>query len=777
MKSINFILIGIAIVVQSCSIPAEKWIAYPNPTGAQLSFDQAFEEIKEFRKDNPKKKAVLILSSGEYHISKTIEIGQDMSYVTIRSEDGGRAWIKGSEKIDVSWERQGPLLVTPLDGIKKIDQLYVDGRMQILARYPNYIENGGHWQGHAEDAINPERVASWNHPEGAIIHAMHGSEWGDFHFVLEGIDEYGDPILSGGHQNNRPNRMHTKYRMVENVFEELDSPGEWYFNSSEGNIYWYPDEFQKGLESQIEIPLLNEMIVVNGSKENPVKEFILKGIGFTHSSRTFMEEYEPLLRSDWTIFRGGAIFYEGSENCEISDCFFTELGGNALFVSGYNRDVKIISNHIHEIGASGICLVGKPKSVRSPSFQYGEYVSIEMMDTVRGPKTDDYPANVLIDNNLIYRTGRIEKQTAGIQLSMCMHIHVSRNSIYDVPRAGINISEGTWGGHIIEFNDVFETVQESGDHGSFNSWGRDRFWHPNRRTLDSLTLTDPQMPLWDAIHTTIIRNNRFRCDHGWDIDLDDGSSNYEIYNNLCLNGGIKLREGFYRKVENNIMINNGFHPHVWFSNSEDIFRHNIVLTDHKDIRLAAWGKEVDFNLFPTKEALLEAQGNLTDKNSLFGDPDFIAPEKGDFRVTDSSPAIKIGFKNFDMDQFGVQVESLKKIRKEPEIPILFIPEFQKEKKSELMWMGATIKNLETMAERSAAGMSDENGVMILDVNDGSPASKAGLRTGDVIIGCEGQQVNRKVDLLNLHQGNNWKGKLSLKIFRNQSENEVVIITK
>ena len=40
-----------------------------------------------------------------------------------------------------------------------------------------------------------------------------------------------------------------------------------------------------------------------------------------------------------------------------------------------------------------------------------------------------------------------------------------------------------------------------------------------------------------------------------DIDLDDGSSNYHIYNNICLNGGLKLREGFYRTVENNIIIN------------------------------------------------------------------------------------------------------------------------------------------------------------------------------------------------------------------------------
>ena len=24
----------------------------------------------------------------------------------------------------------------------------------------------------------------------------------------------------------------------------------------------------------------------------------------------------------------------------------------------------------------------------------------------------------------------------------------------------------------------------------------------------------------------MLRNNRWRCDHGWDIDLDDGSTNY-----------------------------------------------------------------------------------------------------------------------------------------------------------------------------------------------------------------------------------------------------------
>ena len=39
-----------------------------------------------------------------------------------------------------------------------------------------------------------------------------------------------------------------------------------------------------------------------------------------------------------------------------------------------------------------------------------------------------------------------------------------------------NISEGTFGGHVLEHCDVFDTVRETDDHGSFNSWGRDRFW-------------------------------------------------------------------------------------------------------------------------------------------------------------------------------------------------------------------------------------------------------------------------------------------------------------
>ena len=292
-----------------------------------------------------------------------------------------------------------------------------------------------------------------------------------------------------------------------------------------------------------------------------------------------------------------------------------------------------------------------------------------------GPHTSDVPLREIVDLLL-----KINAQAYSIEAANPRHDR--HCSLYDVPRAGINIGDGCWGGHVIEFCDIFDTVKETGDHGSFNSWGRDRFWG-----LDGLDLNNDQaweankdVVLLDAVKTTILRNNRWRCDHGWDIDLDDGSSNYEIYNNLCLNGGLKNREGFYRVVENNIMVNNGFHPHVWYKHSEDVVRRNIMWTDHYlpagGMPATPWGKEMDYNLVhregvtaPEPAAKL-AEQSKRDAHSIVADAMFVDPANGDFRVKEGSPALKLGFVNFPMDQFGVQKPELKAIARTPEMPKL-----------------------------------------------------------------------------------------------------------
>jgi hypothetical protein len=465
-----------------------------------------------------------------------------------------------------------------------------------------------------------------------------------------------------------------------------------------------------------------------------------------------LENSEPLLRSDWTTYRGGALFYNGAEHCSVVRCEFDQLGGNSIFVSNYNRDITITGCYIHESGANGIAFVGDPEMVRNPIFRYGPQ-DYQNLDLTPGPKGENYPSGCLVYDCIIERTGRTEKQTAPIQISMSHRITVSHCSIYDVPRAGINISEGTFGGHVIEYCDVFNTVLETGDHGSFNSWGRDRFWDPDIQKMNQQVAKNPDLPFLDMLEPNIIRNSRWRCDHGWDIDLDDGSSQYEIYNNLLLNGGLKLREGYHRRVTNNIIVNNGLHPHVWPRNNGDLFTGNIVFTAHKPAVMTRgmginekWGEEIDYNLFTSshQDRLLFAV-NQCDLNSQVADPLFRDPDRGDYSVLPGSPARELGFSNFPMEQFGVVSSHLRSMVKTPDLPeITIAPDTSHAKPISgevTLWNGAHIY-VPQGSELSAYGVRMGTvGVAMIYVSTYSEAYRHGFRTGDFVTEINGKKTD------------------------------------
>jgi hypothetical protein len=397
---------------------------------------------------------------------------------------------------------------------------------------------------------------------------------------------------------------------------------------------------------------------------------------------------------------------------------------------------------IRESGANGVAFIGDPKAVRNPLFNYSEISDDAKIDRTPGPQTENYPADCLVEDCLITRSGRFEKQTAPVQIAMAQGITVRHCSIYDVPRAGINIGDGCWGGHLIEFCDVFDTVMETDDHGSFNSWGRDRYWKPEREPVEKEVAADPKLPFLDVVRQNVLRNNRWRCEHGWDVDLDDGSSHYAIYNNLFLSGGLKLREGFGRIATNNITVNNSLHPHVWYANSGDVFARNIVMGGYRPalMNVDRWGKQVDCNLFTTTEAdRTEFADKGCDANSLVGDPRFVDAAHGDFRVKDGSPALKLGFVNFPMDQFGVHTPRLKAMARTPEIPPLTTGgEKSPAATGEVNWRGAKLRKIAGQ-EFSAIGVAaDVVGVFAAEVPEGSAAFAAGLRQGDLI-----QQVNHQ----------------------------------
>ena len=740
---------------------------------------KGIDQVKRLKNTKFKGPIELILDGGTYYLDKSIELDQTLSGTNeapfiIRAAEGEKVvlsagillqklnWKEGSNGI---WSVNIPVGTV-------IEDLYGDGKKLIKARYPNFNQKILPFNGYAADAISEERVNKWKNPEGGYLHALHEGKWGGFHFMIKGNDKDGNLILEGGQQNNRPSPMHNVFRFVENVFEELDDVNEWYFDAKTYVLYYKPEVGKNPNTLKFETAHLENIIKVAGAKGQPVKHIQIKGLDFVYTAPTFMKTSEPLLRSDWTICRQGAILFENAENCEVSGSNFYNLGGNAVFVSKYNRQIKIADNLIQNIGASAVSFLGDPDAVRSPSFRYEEYVKEAELDIAVGPKTENYPKDCEVSNNLIHDIGFVEKQVAGVQISIAESIRVLRNTIYNLPRAGINVGDGTWGGHDIAYNDVFNTVLETSDHGAFNSWGRDRFWHPDRQVMDDLVGRRPELILLDAFKTTKIRDNRFRCDHGWDIDLDDGSSNYEIYNNLCLQGGIKLREGFHRKVYNNIMLNNGFHPHVWFKNNYDVFTHNIVMTSHQDIRLSSWGEKVDENYYVKEKDLKIDQNKGVEQNGIVIQPEFKDPANGDFTLLGELPD---DFQNFDMHNFGVTSPRLKEIAASPHIPALaFNKSGGGESQKTLNYKGATLKSIETLGEQSAAGLPSMEGAMIVDFEENSYLKYNGFMLNDVVVACDNKEVKNTSDLEQILQKIHYYHKITFTIYRNQKKQELVL---
>jgi hypothetical protein len=777
------------LIAMAFALPAFGQPYYVAPAGRDTNpgtLGRPFASLRRAQEAVRQEHGTVFLRDGTYYLPETLvftaeDSGTKDAPVVFQAYEQERPVISGGVKLaKLDWKPyQAGIFQANVPEDLRTEEIFVNGERQILARYPNFDPKAQYFDGFAADAISSNRVARWADPAGGYFHAMHPSLWGDFTWRITGKDAQGGLTMEGGWQNNRGAAAHRTIRFVENIFEELDAPGEWFLNTKTHTLYFYPPAGLDLANATVEATRLRSLIEFRGSEDKPVRFVTLRGLTFRQAARTVMDTKEPLVRSDWVIYRGGAIFFNGAEDCALEDSFLDQVGGNAIFVNNYNRRVAVRGCQIAKAGASGVCFVGDPQAARNVLFNYNQANQLEDLDRTPGPRSDNYPADCVVDNCLIYLTGRVEKQTAGVEMDLARDITIRHCSIYDVPRAGINIGDGCWGGHVIEFCDVFDTVKETGDHGSFNSWGRDRYWLPNINTVNAWVKQVPELPKLDAVKPNILANNRWRCDHGWDIDLDDGSSYYIITNNLCLRGGIKNREGYGRVVENNIMVGGSLNPHVWFAESGDIFRRNIVWTAYRPANMHGppWGQEMDYNLMQKDGATTQAPATALqrqsgrDEHSIVADAQFMDAATGDYRVRPGSPALALGFVNFAMDQFGVQKPELKAIAQTPVLPaqrtVAVAP--AKRDATPRAWLGASVRNIADEGEMSAFGLPGVTGVLVLDVSADSSPMEAGLQKNDVILYINGAKTGDVAALLQQAPAPNAGQTLAVGISRNQKE--------
>jgi hypothetical protein len=286
--------------------------------------------------------------------------------------------------------------------------------------------------------------------------------------------------------------------------------------------------------------------------------------------------------------------------------------------------------------------------------------------TIRTNPLEFTRANQIIDCR-IHNGGRMFHSAIGVWIGQSPDNRIEHNLIHDFYYTGISIG-WTWGydaralasNNIVAFNHVHHIGEMSDGDGPILSDMAGIYTlgkQPGTRIINNL---------WHDMAATKYG--------GWGIYFDEGSSGILAQSNVVYrttHGGFHQHYGETNMVFNNIFAfardqqlqRSRQEPHVSFS-----FKTNIVYFDSGVLLGSSWADEkfeMDWNDYfdarsktnsaPMKFGSVELEKwreRGHDKNSIIADPQFVAPEKNDFRLKKGSPALKPGFQPIDLSGVG-----------------------------------------------------------------------------------------------------------------------------
>jgi parallel beta-helix repeat protein len=329
-----------------------------------------------------------------------------------------------------------------------------------------------------------------------------------------------------------------------------------------------------------------------------------------------------------------AVHGDGLRDCVFERCSFEHLGNWAFQLARGCQSNRIEQCRFEDLGAGGMKL--------------GE-------DTIREKSADQSFAN-RITGCTFHNGGNVFHSAVALWIGQSFNNTIARNEISEFFYSGISLG-WSWGygaslnrGNRVEENHVYHIGIKS-------------------NSLEPILSDMGGIYVLGGRDGTVIRRNTFHDIAGihyggWGIYLDEGSSNVLVEQNLVYrttHGGFHLHYGKDNIIRNNIFAF-GRDLQIQHSKPEDhrgfTFTRNIVISDKPrmvggpDNSPGATNDDYDHNLYwCTKSDKLTFAGKTwdewralkKDEGSAIADPKFSDPSHGDFRLSDDSAALKIGF--------------------------------------------------------------------------------------------------------------------------------------
>ena len=414
---------------------------------------------------------------------------------------------------------------------------------------------------------------------------------------------------------------------VENVYEALTLPGEWYLDHPAGDLYYIPRPGEEMTTTEVIAPALTELVRLDGTATQQVSDVHFKNLTFSHNEYQLPPDISGYSQAASGV--PGAIVMTNANDCSIQQCRIEHTGTYGVSLDGGCWNIRISGNRLTDLGGGGV-------------------------------RIWEGCSQNLVNDNDIGNGSLMFEEAVGILVGQAAGNEITHNRIHDLGYTGISVG-WHWGyrhsggsGNVVEYNDIFNI---------------------GRGLLSDL----------GGIYTLGIQNGgriRYnRIDHvirrgygGWGIYTDEGSSRLLIENNICSRnegGNFNQHYGQDNIVRNNIFAfgtENELSRGREEEHSSFTFEHNIIIgnqpfmwaTELKDghmqvdrnIYWCTTSKELSFGRKDTLINWAAWQAKGMDQHSLVTDPRFADAQGGDFRFKRHAPYGKIGFVPFDLSTVG-----------------------------------------------------------------------------------------------------------------------------
>ncbi len=690
MKRVLGRMVVCGAVFASTAAAAEFFLA---PTGDDANpgtrerpfatLERARDAVRELKKAGPLKGAITVrLDGGTYPMSREVRFGPEDSGtaecpITYTGSGAGSAVLGGGRRI-TGWKPHGKgVWVASVPDVAagkwRFRQLYVDGAQRVLARIPNegFLRVAGCPEGTPKKVHYHTDCGTFQYKPGDIradwtnladVEVIVYHFWTDSHLPIKSVNTQSN-LVAFAHKAGKTftddfTEDGARY-IVENVFEGLDAPGEWYLNRKTGQLFYFPLPGEDMASVEVVAPFSPGHLRLEG---DPAAGRYVEHLRFRDLS--FKYSRFELPRGNSNDSQGSAsvpaaISLRGARSCAFERCRLYNLGTFAFEVMGGCSNNEFVGNEIANVAAGGFRVGG---------------------GTERHPPWERTRDNRITDNWL-HHYGVDYTSAVGVLLTHTEGNLVAHNHIHHGGYTGVSVG-WVWGygrsvsqNNRIEFNHIHHIGGVLSDMGGIYTLG--------------------------VSPGTVIRNNHIHdvdANHygGWGIYHDEGSTHLLVENNVVHRTKFAPFNIHFAKevtVRNNIFAmgkleqvsrgRNEPHKSVYFENNIIYWREGELFSknwkdvpyafhfhpkDQKGTATVTNTFDCDWNLYfnPTLKreevkfagaTWAEWQKRGKDVHSKYADPLFVAPEKGDFSLKASSPAYSMGFQSIDMSQIGPRIKT------------------------------------------------------------------------------------------------------------------------